>query len=69
MRRDRALAPGIWLDADDVLHFAIPEILAHLGLPDTPDDRALAGAVIVKVMARLAPGARPIDLADDERAN
>ena len=31
------LAPGMWLDMDDQLHFSIPDILKHLGLPNTPE--------------------------------
>lgn len=38
----RIIAPGVWEDADGNLHFAIPEILAHCDLEDTPENRALA---------------------------
>ena len=36
------IAPGIWIDRQQGLHFSLPDILVHLGLPDTPEDRALA---------------------------
>ena len=52
------IAPGIWIDRRQGLHFNIPEILAHLGLPETPEDCALATQVITDLLARTAPGTR-----------
>jgi hypothetical protein len=49
------IAPGAWLDRTGALHFSVPEILAHLGIPDTPDDRAFCVQVIREMLAREIP--------------
>lgn len=40
--RVRELAPGVWEDAAGSAHFAIPELLQHLGIPLTPENEAEA---------------------------
>ncbi|MGI8996435.1 MAG: hypothetical protein ACR2GW_07150 [Pyrinomonadaceae bacterium] len=35
----RRLSPGTYVDPEGVLHFVIPEMLAELGFPDTPQNR------------------------------
>lgn len=35
----KRLGPGAWIDQDDNLHFSVPEILNHLGVADTPENR------------------------------
>ena len=49
------LAPGVWLDREGYVHFSVPEILAHLGLPDTPDTRALVNRMAAETIAKVAP--------------
>jgi hypothetical protein len=38
--------PGAWIDANGDYHIAVPEVLAALGLPSTPADRAEAIKII-----------------------
>lgn len=33
------LGPGVWVDREGALHFSVPEILTHLGIPNTPANR------------------------------
>jgi len=33
------VAPGIWLDRDGNIHWSVPELLALVDLPDTPENR------------------------------
>lgn len=54
------IGPGVWLDRQGDPHFSIPEILAHLGLPDTPADRQIAAKVIAELLAKHCPDARII---------
>jgi hypothetical protein len=35
------IAPGIWIDMDNGLHIAVPEICAHLGLDQTEENHAM----------------------------
>lgn len=36
------IAPGIWCDAGGAVHYNVRELLALVGLPDTPEHRARA---------------------------
>lgn len=36
------LAPGVWIDREGALHFSVPDILEHLGLPNTDAGRESA---------------------------
>jgi len=51
----RRIAPGIWLDGDGDLHFSVPELLALVELPDTPDNRE----VVYQLVEDLLRGAHP----------
>lgn len=54
------IAPGIWIDRHQGVHFSIPDILQHLGLPDTPEDRLLATRAIDDMLAEVAPGTQVV---------
>lgn len=51
------LSPGVWIDREGGLHFSVPEILAALGLPDTPADREHATKVIEEQLRQQCPEA------------
>jgi hypothetical protein len=55
------LAPGVWRDRAGYVHFSVPEILAHLGLPDTPATRDLVNRIAAETIARVAPDATIIE--------
>jgi hypothetical protein len=44
------LGPGVWMDSKGYLHFSIPEILQHFGLPATPEHEA----AVLRIMENLA---------------
>lgn len=52
------IAPGMWLDKTDAVHFCIPEIHRHLGLPDTPEDRLESGTMLMEIVKKLLPKAK-----------
>lgn len=54
------IAPGVWLDREGHAHFSVPEILAHLGIADTPEDRALCTHVVSTALREVDPNARII---------
>lgn len=43
------LAPGVWMDMDGGVHFAIPEILAHLGLENSPENHRMIREELSKI--------------------
>lgn len=45
----RYIAPGIWIDGNDNVHFAVPEILAHLNVPDTPENREIVAEIARRI--------------------
>jgi hypothetical protein len=49
------LAPGVYLDADQMIHIDIPGLLAHCGLEDTPRHRQLATEAALATFARAFP--------------
>jgi len=51
----RQLAPGIWEDMNGNPHFSLPELLALVGLEDTPEHRAKLAAKIRATIAEANP--------------
>lgn len=51
----RQIAPGIWEDQTGKVHFSIPDLLDHVGLEDTPENRKEAGQMLVEVMKKEMP--------------
>jgi hypothetical protein len=47
--------PGVWEDQEGGLHFSLPDILAHLGLADTPENQAMAEQVLRELLAKDSP--------------
>jgi hypothetical protein len=60
-RFKRQLAPGFWEDTDGAVHISIPDVLAHFGLEDTPENRSLAVSYIRGGLAEMAPTAKTIE--------
>lgn len=58
------VANGFYVDTEGVLHVDIPEMLAHLGIPDTPASRDLMAEGVEYELRRLAPEAE-IEVTDD----
>lgn len=42
--------PGIWEDLDGGIHFAIPELLAMVGMPDTPENHILVRKMLTDLV-------------------
>ena len=51
------LMPGIWVAADNSLHFSVPILLATFGWPDDAHHRELVARVIRDVVAEQCPDA------------
>lgn len=51
----RQVAPGIWEDSEEGLHFDIPALLKLFDLPDTPENRLLAAREVDQVVQRQVP--------------
>jgi hypothetical protein len=51
----RRYAPGFWEDMNGHMHISAPEILAHLGLPDTAENRDLAMEMVKEVLRDKSP--------------
>lgn len=65
------LAPGIWLDRNDCVHFSVPELLAAFGEADTPANRARMTTVIRRLLAERFPNAAGVieqQLLPDDKA-
>lgn len=52
--------PGIWEDADGHIHWSIPELLAMVELPDTPENRESVKQMLLDMMKKGAPNAQII---------
>lgn len=61
----RRIAPGIWEDGDGHLHFSVPELLAMVDLPDTPEHRARVVAMMRRQLGGLASEVVIIDAKGD----
>ena len=48
---------GVWEGLDGGLHFSIPDILAHLCIADTPENRDELNAIAKAEVAKRAPQA------------
>jgi len=57
----RYLMPGIWVDANGHHHLALPEMLAHCGLPDTPENRRLVTECVRELMAAHSPEMKVVE--------
>lgn len=55
------LGPGVWVDRHGMMHFSVPEILQHFGLPDTPEQREHATRELGDLLAEFAPDAQIIE--------
>ena len=54
------LGPGLWQDKEGGIHFSLPEMLSHIKLPDTPENRALLTRVIMDFVTSEHPEAEII---------
>lgn len=44
----RRIRPGVWEDAEGGLHFSLPDMLAHYGLPDDEEHRQALTETLVE---------------------
>ena len=49
------LGPGLWADAQGAVHFSVLELLAFVGLPDHPANRAECIRVVREVLGAECP--------------
>lgn len=49
------VAPGIWIDQDDGLHFSEPELLAHFEMTETPENREEVRELVNKIIRQKMP--------------
>ena len=52
------LGPGAWIDMENNLHFSLPDILKHLGIADTSENRAELEEELKQITLRRCPGAK-----------
>lgn len=57
--RKGELGPGVWVDADDCVHFDIGEILDHLKMPRTRENQELVRSELQAIHASI-PGHGPL---------
>lgn len=57
----RRIAPGILVDADDMPHFSIPELLDLVQLEDTPDNRKRVSDMLKRLIKENNPEAEIIE--------
>ena len=55
------LPPGAWTDKHGHLHFAIPDILLHLHIPDTPANREQLSKTLLRTIAEFDPSIQVIE--------
>jgi hypothetical protein len=53
----RQLAEGIYQDPDGLMHISMPEVMKHLNIADTPQNREDTSAVIGRIVKQLLPDA------------
>lgn len=51
----KLMAPGIWKDQTGKVHLSIPDLLHHVRLEDTPENREEAKAMFVEIMKKEMP--------------
>ncbi len=56
----RRIAPGLWLDQENGIHWSLPELLAHFELTDTAEHRAQVTAFVEDIIVSLNPGQKII---------
>ena len=47
----KLLAPGIWLDQDDYIHFSLPELCQHFAVEYTEENAAILEQELRKILA------------------
>lgn len=57
----RRLAAGVWEDTDGAVHFSVPELLAHLKVADTPENRTMLNDTICKLLREHWPAANIVE--------
>ena len=55
-RGSERIAPGIWRDAHGGIHWSVVELLALVGLPDTPANREAVVDIVKKSIVENADG-------------
>jgi hypothetical protein len=53
----RWLIPGVWEDTEGGMHLDVPQILSHLGIPDTEENRRLAMHLFATELPKTLPKA------------
>lgn len=51
----KRIAPGIWKDQKDQIHFSIPELLALHDLEDTPENHQIVIKMLTELMKKFNP--------------
>lgn len=52
---DKKVGPGLYLDERNALHLDVPELLAHFGYVDTPENRDVVTKAAARVFHELYP--------------
>jgi hypothetical protein len=56
----KVLPAGSWVDVNGDLHVSVPDILAAVGLPHTPENEDIAVRVLRELLAEYVPGAEVV---------
>lgn len=60
----KTLAPGMWVDQNDVLHVDVPAMLRYLRLPLTEANQSMAVSVAREIFAKLYPQTPIVERSD-----
>lgn len=55
------LDEGAWVDTDGNLHFSVPDILAHFGVEDTPENRQVMMMQLQDILSKECPHAKIVE--------
>jgi len=59
---EKQIGPGVWQDTDGNYRFNISEVLCHLGLNDTPENRRGAVEAAIEIVRQVNPNATVRDV-------
>lgn len=59
------IAPGVWVDRNEALHFSIPELLTAFHLPNTKENRNMMADEIKKIVHSESPGTLLVEREDN----
>lgn len=62
----KIIAPGIWIDEDGHSHWSLPDLLAHVELEDTSENRLKVAAMLEDLIVKQNPEAQIVKRSSPE---